>query len=72
MKTVLATALSLGFFTSVALACPHEEQPSQPVKKDAKSDTTKQAQAKPAPKTPAPAPAPKPAAPKTSETAPKT
>lgn len=72
MKTALATVLSLGFLTSVALACPHmEEQQKQAEKKDAK-DNTKQAQAKPAPKTPAPAPAPKPATPKASESAPKT
>ena len=73
MKTALATVLSLGFLTSVALACPHmEEQQKQAEKKDAKGDANKQAQAKPAPKTPAPAPAPKPATPKTSESAPKT
>ncbi|MBK7073988.1 MAG: hypothetical protein IPH44_16965 [Myxococcales bacterium] len=73
MKTVIATALSLAFLTSAALACPHMEEQKQTEKKDSKGDTTKQAQAKPAPKTPAPAPAPtKPAAPKTSETAPKT
>ncbi|MBL8623043.1 MAG: hypothetical protein JNK64_17135 [Myxococcales bacterium] len=72
MKTVIATALSLGFLTSVALACPHMEEQKQTEKKDAKGDANKQAQAKPAPKTPAPAPAPKPATPKTSESAPKT
>ncbi len=72
MKTLFAAVLSLGFLTSVAVACPHAEEQKQADKKDAKGDTTKQAQAKPAPKTPAPAPAPKPAAPKTSESAPKT
>lgn len=71
MKTAIATVLSLGFLTSVALACPHMEEQQKQADKNAKGDATKQAQAKPAPKTPAPAPAPKPAAPKASETAPK-
>ena len=64
MKTLLASIVSLGFLTSIAVACPHmEEQTKQAEKKDTKGDT-KSAQAKPAPAPapkPAPAPAPKPA-----------
>jgi hypothetical protein len=59
MKTILAAIVSLGFVTSVAVACPHEENAK--VEKKENKDA-KQAEApKPAPKAPAPAPAPKPA-----------
>ena len=56
MKTILASIVALGFMTSVAVACPHEEQTKQAEKKA----DTKQAQApKAAPKAPtAPAKAP--------------
>lgn len=59
MKTILAAIVSLGFVTSVAIACPHEENAKVEKKenKDAK-------QAEAAPKAPTPAPAPKAPAPK--------
>ena len=35
MKTLLASIVSLGFLTSIAVACPHmEEQTKQAEKKD--------------------------------------
>lgn len=76
MKTVLASIVALGFLSSAALACPHEDAQKQTEKKDTKGDSTKQAQAPKAtpkaPATPAPAPAPAPKAPVKPAEAPKT
>ena len=64
MKTVLASIVALGFLSSAALACPHEDAQKQTEKKDTK-DSTKQAQApKAAPKAPTAPAAPATPAPK--------